>query len=374
MAVAGWHASVYETSPLNVAAHGSTPLLVLFITLWAVVRFFQSAAWGSIMKIVPRWFGESTFGRVLGLCNLTYGLGDAAVRLMLGMLASSDRLQWWDVWYLACGMAVLFGLPTVWWVKGSPRLIGEPEPNDRKSVHKSRPHTTPGNPVVSTSSADQLGSAKSSATRPSVWRRMRPIVTTARFWLVIFYYVGLTFVRETFLSWTAQFLSESMQLSASQAGVWSLIVPLFAAVSAMLGGYLIDRVPFARKPLVSMGFLVLNVGALLGLSAVIARGLNQSSVALCLVLLALEAFGMEAPYTFIDGIYAIELGGKASAATVVGVIQAAGNLGGIAAGWLVGAVTQDHGWDVMFAGMAGIVGIVLATQVVDFLMPKRRQR
>lgn len=384
-ALVGWQAANAvargdAASPLYAAAdtetadtteqEGSATLLALLITLWSVVRYCQSMAWGSIMKILPRWIGEHAYGRVLGLFNLTYGLGDAAVRLMLGLLILAPGMQWWDVWMVACGMAVLFGMPTVWWVKATPRLIGEPEPGTaRRLAAAARSTPSSAKTIDSTMAGTMMSAAPTTTSIATLFTRMRPILASARFWTVLFYYVGLTFVRETFLSWTAQFLSERMQLTDSASGIWSLVVPLFAAVSAMLGGYLIDRVPAREKELVSIGFLALNVVALVGLSALLASG--QDTPAACLALLSLEAFGMEAPYTFIDGIYAIQIGGKESAAMTVGVIQAAGNVGGIAAGYAVGVVTHRYGWGTAFAGMAGIVGVVLLVQVLDFSKKRR---
>ena len=428
------------TSDTSSSSSDDTALSTLLTTLtvlWAANRFFQSTAWGSILKILPHWFGPREYGRVLGLFALSYGFGDAGIRLLLGALAAATTtttitttsatttttttatFAWYHVWWVGCGLACLLGLPGYWLIQSSPKRVGELPLDDAKATTTLNTTTTTAAIKASatiddsnnsgdnnnsrrtihhhTQDGTSAGTTATTITTATTWQRMRPILSKGQFWLVIALYVGLTLIRETFLSWTAQFLRDHLGLSNDAAGMCSLVIPLFAAISAMLGGILIDKVSTTkasssattttttsssddasgdRKEYVTLGFLVVGLTAI-GWLAVDTSATTDSTTqpaprpGLSLFLLAMVAFGLEAPYTFIDGIYTLQLAGQESAAMTVGIIQAAGNAGAIGSGYFIGWLSDRYGWGVLLGMLAGVLVLLVIIVALNILYRRR---
>jgi len=87
---------------------------------------------------------------------------------------------------------------------------------------------------------------------------------------------------------------------------------LAGTFSALTGGYLVDRVSVKRRGLVPLIFLMLLTGCLAGLSCFskFYDGEGTKAIVLALSLIGLTAFFLVAPYSFLDGVFTLELAGK----------------------------------------------------------------
>jgi sugar phosphate permease len=184
----------------------------------------------------------------------------------------------------------------------------------------------------------------------------------------------LTLIREIFLSWTSLYFSEKLKMTTSSAGIASLVVPLFAAFSAILGGQVLGRVPKKHKELVSVIYLCFLLLALSGLAAFTwtLDVVTDSTRYIGVTLMAAVAFGIEAPYTFIDGVYTLQIAGKTSPGITVGIIQSAGYAGAIAAGYVTGVLADSLGWGALLVLLSGIVVLVLITASASCIQSYRR--
>ena len=321
-------------------------LMTLFVILWSMNRFAQSAAWGAILKILPYWFHDGEYGRVMGLFALSYGYGDAMVRALLGAFAQIDSIRWYDVWWIGCLFAFVCGLPSFWLVLPSPTAIGCIPPTNKKQ-------------------SKAKAAANGEEPPKSAWASMKALFRSYQFWMIVFLYVGLTLIREAFNSWTTQFLTDHLALSNSEAAIASLTIPLFAATSALIGGWLFDRLTERRKELLPAVFLSVSLVALVAIT--ICTHYDYDNVALNLFLLACVSFGMETPYTLIDGVYTLKISGKNSPALTVGIIQAAGNTGAIASGYLVGLIAETYGWSVLMALLSGLLAVLHLSTILAYI-------
>ena len=92
---------------------------------------------------------------------------------------------------------------------------------------------------------------------------------------------------------------------------------------------------------------------------------------LALTLLSLVAFFLMAPYSFLSGVMAIDLGGKRGCSTVAGLVDSAGYLGAILSGHTVGWIAQKYGWKMAFGGLAGICCTAILAGIVYWLIQER---
>jgi OPA family glycerol-3-phosphate transporter-like MFS transporter len=65
-------------------------------------------------------------------------------------------------------------------------------------------------------------------------------------------------------------------------------------------------------------------------------------------------FLLLAPYSFLTGVIALDFGGKRGSATVCGIFDGVGYLGGILAGYSVAKLVGDSGWSVTFGVLASV--------------------
>jgi sugar phosphate permease len=109
--------------------------------------------------------------------------------------------------------------------------------------------------------------------------------------------------------------------------------------------------------------VLLLVGALVVLAVV---PLGGRPVAALVLLAAVSAF-LLLPYSFCAGVMSIDLGGRRASATVSGVVDSAGYLGGVLSGYGVARVSSQYGWPAAFIALA-VVGALTAVAVVDYTL------
>jgi OPA family glycerol-3-phosphate transporter-like MFS transporter len=357
--------------------------LAVFVLVWAANRFVQSMGWVSLVQVSSRWYAPSVHATVLGVLSASYLFGDAFAHLYLGEFIRLGA-GWRGVFFAAAATLAGLGLVSVFTLKASPRAVGGEEPEDSPenvfademggfppshlAVHEGvsegsssairepgkiqqagSPHPSgPGFPPRE-SAPEGLRLSLSAAGRP--WSLLAPLFRSPAFWLVCAINVGLTLIRMTFNFWTPTYLTEVARMSNADAAQWSLLFPLVGALSAILAGALSDRLRTRTVILLpSLILLVLALGAL-------ARLRLDGRPVLALVMICGVSFALLAPYSFLSGVLALDLGGKRGSATAAGFIDSAGYLGGIASGYGVGAVAEHFGWSMAFGLLAGAAGL-----------------
>jgi OPA family glycerol-3-phosphate transporter-like MFS transporter len=180
---------------------------------------------------------------------------------------------------------------------------------------------------------------------------------------------GLTLIRETFNFWTPTYLFEVAGLSEGTAAQCSMVFPLVGAASGLLGGMATDRLGGKHGRIVVPSLLAL-VAAVSLLSNLQLDGRPY----LALFLLASVAFFMMAPYSFLTGVMALDLGGKRGSATAAGLIDSAGYLGGVLSGYGIGALAQRYGWNTAFVSLAATAGLTAVVGTVYCVHQEIRHR
>jgi OPA family glycerol-3-phosphate transporter-like MFS transporter len=305
--------------------------LFFFALAWAANRFFQSMGWGALVKVSSRWFPVSIQGTIMGILASSYLVGDALGRFCLGTFIKFD-VGWRMLFFIAAGTLGVIAISSVFTLKSSPEEIGESEPaaNPENVFAGEGNTTTPGR-------LDRL---------------LLPLLKDTTFWLVCLLSIGLTLIRETFNFWTPTYLRDVVGMSEGTAAQSSMFFPLVGALAALLGGFVTDRIRRRLGRIVLPSLLALAaVTALLSILHLNAR----PYLAVCL--LSAVALFMMAPYSFLTGVMALDLGGKRGSATAAGLIDSAGYLGAILSGYGVGTLADRWGWNTAFAGLAATAGM-----------------
>ena len=328
-------------------AFGLAAGLPLFTIAWMGNRFVQSLGWAGMVKITSRWFSYSSYGTVMGIVSLSYLFGDAASREFMSLLIAAG-FGWRGVFYAAAATLGLLLLVNLFLLKETPERIGFPEP--------------PANPV------NLFGDEGEKSAPESLSSLLRTFGRSRVFWLVCALSCGITILRETFNLWTPTYFVQSVGLTAADAAQKSALFPLFGGLSVLLAGYLSDRLGKSGRA------AIIFVGMLLAAAVLIVLAFAEfgGSKAAPIVLVALVAFVMIGPYSYLGGAISLDFGGKQGSATASGLIDGAGYLGGVLAGNSFASVSVAWGWRGAFASLAAIA-LLSGVAAAVYLNHQRRE-
>lgn len=290
-------------------------------------RLFQSMGWVNMVKVSSRWFSYSTYGTAMGFLSLSFLFGDALARKMLSYFLSLG-FDWRQIYLLSA--VILFGLCVLcfFFLKESPLDIGEVEPPDNSS---------------------NLVQAHAEKKELSLTDILKILLTNKIFLLICLLSLGCTLVRETFNTWTTLYFAELGfdQVAAAAHSAW---FPLFGGVSVLFAGFASDRLgTHGRSSIIVYGLLLTTVFLVL-LGALNFGSSHYWEVAL----IALIAFVLIGPYSYLGGAMALDLGGKKGSALACGIIDGVGYLGGFLAGGSIAKISVVFGWSGAFYSLAGI--------------------
>ena len=327
------------------ALGGSVPIF----TLAAIGnRFVQSFGWGGMIKITSRWFPHTSYGRVMGIISLSFLFGDALARKFMRLLIDAG-FSWRWVFFACAGTLAALLVVNSLFLKESPALIGEPEPE-----------TDPDN-LFGTQGADPVPSGVRALLAPLFRRRV--------FWCICILSLGLTLLRETFNTWIPTYFTESLGMSHAEAADKSALFPFFGGISVILAGFLSDRLGRVSRAAIIIVCLLLTAAAL----AILATSDFGGSKTWPVAMVTLIGFLLIGPYSYLAGAISLDFGGKQGASTASGFIDGIGYLGGMLAGDSMARISVTYGWKGAFLVLAAVALLSSATAVV-FLIEQRRAK
>ena len=326
------------------AAAGLSESVALLALFWALGRWLQSFGWQGLVHIVPRWWPRRDHGTVMGAFSTSYQWGGVFGPLAVGGLASAG-LHWRSFFTIPALLLVGVGLLASRWITE--------QPQDRQLSRLQDPEETDGDGPV--------GEEAPMALR----RRLAVLLSRSAYLLTLGTSFALTLLRECFQVWMPKYfldLGERVDLAVFK----SAIFPLVGIVGTLSAGWLSDRVFGGRRGPVMAAFLVglvASLSALAFLPEVAGRfeGVSPSTVAF--VLVGLSGFFLLGPYSMVGGgVLALDFGGRRTAATAAGLLDAVGYLGAALAGVGVARVVSTFGWDMAFFILAVVAaGSLLLT-------------
>jgi sugar phosphate permease len=295
-------------------AGAAMPSLTLLTLTYSANRFAGAGGWGAMMKLVPTWF-DSGRGKVIAALSLSYVLGGGAATLLASRIVAHG-----GGWRAVMGAPSLVLLP----IALVCALVVRPGP------------LTP------------QGGAATAASR-GTWKQL---LARPQFLVVCALSFSLTLMRESFNTWSVDFLASVQPAGArslSAAGLQSTAFDLAGGLSILIMGAAYDRTPQPLRRWLIAGILAL-LAVLLAVAPAAAMRVPTSGA----WLLAAVGLLVHGPYSLLAGVFALEYGGVAAAATAASIIDAVGYLASILAGAALGRLLDIGGYTLGFGCLAAI--------------------
>ena len=314
-------------------ASGAT--LPLYTAAWVGNRLTQSVGWAGLIKVSSRWFDYSSYGTIIGILSLSYLVGDALARQQMGLLIAHGY-GWRALFVFAAIVAALM-------LSANLLLLRE------SRVEEGHAEAEP-NPL-------NLFAAASTRTPASIGALLAPLLRSRAFLLVCLLSFACTIIRETFNTWTPAYLRDHLGYSVSDSAGLSAIFPAVGVLSVLIAGWLSDKLGLTGRSLLLFTGLAGTTAALV---VMISVQPGSSHTLFPVLAIALVAFCLLGPYSYLGGAFALDFGGRQASAASSGIIDGVGYLGGVLAGDSVARLAGAFGWDGVFLTLAAVSALAAA--------------
>ncbi|MCP5517804.1 MAG: MFS transporter [Verrucomicrobiales bacterium] len=302
------------------AAGAFSPGLAALTLFYSANRLAGSAGWGAIIKLTPEWFPTSRLPLAVAVLSLSYVFGGALAVAFAGLIAKLTGDNWQAVMGLPSVVLILVAVVSAVLM---PRSSG------------TGPGTATGNTVGD-----------------SVWRRLRVLARRPQLHVICGLSFVLTFMRETFNFWIVDFLRTEggEEISSGFAAFMSMPFDVLGGLGIIAMGWAYGRLGAGGQ----RRLLVVMLGALAVILAVVPM-LFRFGIWPLTVAVGAIGFLVLGPYSLLAGVLAVEVGGRAQAATVAGLVDGSGYLAGFLSGSFFGWLLTRGGYTLGFQVMAAMM-------------------
>ncbi len=339
---------------------------------FAAFNFLGQAAkaggWPAMTKIVASWYPEQRYGQVWSIISTSSRVGTIAAGLVLGFFLS--LMDWRMVFVVSAVMTSGVVLLLYFFLKETPEQVGLVSLADHQ--HADHQHDDE-------SEIDQAKQPRESKSHPldshSLLSALWQFCQSARFWSISFSVVFLTIMMD-FLTFIPIYLSESLDISSSQASMAGSCFPAGMFSALLFTSFFYDRL--SKKQLIGAlgGLLILGCCCVLVL-----WNLDQVPVAwrsgAAIATIFLLGLSISPAYYVPMSIFAVSFGGKHSG-FLVSLIDIFGYGGALLFNFFGGSIAQHYGWSVFLGGLMTIAVLatvfMIAFLTLDWNSARRRQR
>ncbi|MDR0590246.1 MAG: MFS transporter [Puniceicoccales bacterium] len=293
----------------------------VFALLYSLNGAFQSMGWPPVSRLMTHWYAPEELGTRWGLINGSHQFG--SVILLLGGSLLLGYFGWRSVFIVPAVLALLLAGILFERLRDTPESLGLP-PIEEKDDAACR-EVSKGEEVV---------------TFREIF--MEHLLPNRALWYVCMANFFVYIIRMGFFNWAPTFLQEARGASPLGSGAQSSIFELMGVLGGLFAGWASDRIFKGRRSHAGCYFM----GVLIILLFLFWR-LQTASQAVNTALLFLIGFFLYGPQTLL-GMSGAELGGKRAAAAANGLTGTFGYLGGAVAGFGVGKIADNWGWNAVF--------------------------
>lgn len=326
---------------------GLSSSLVLFAIFWGLNGWFQGWGWPGCAKLLTHWYSQSERGRWWSVWNTSHNLGGALIPLIATF--ALEISGWRLAMYIPGILCMVAGVFLIDRLRDTPQSLGLP------SVEKFK---------------NDYPTSKKEIEKESLPVReiLIDYVLKNRFiWILAISYFFVYIIRTAVNDWTLLYLIEEKGYSFKTGGICVSCFEIGGFLGSLAAGWASDKIFQAKRNPINFIF---SIGVLLSLIAF--WQLPYSPPILDGFLIFLMGFFIFGPQMLI-GIAATELSHKKAAATATGFAGCFAYLGAATAGFPLGYVMQNYGWQGFFSSLS-VCAILAAVLILPLWSVKNNPR
>lgn len=315
----------------------------------------QAGVYPVISKITRVWFPLSTRTSVQGMVTAMGRVGAAfapviIATFLMGMLG----LSWQTALMVLATPGIVLAIG--FWLAVRNRPGEHPWVNDaERSLIDDTPPIRRGEVPAEPTAFTAQQEPRTPVPRPTLLLSGASLFSFAMMCLYIF---ASTFQDQFYVNWLPSFLQQGKGLDVATMGLFAPLPLLGGALGGVIGGFLNDALirrtgnrRWARSGVAFTGKLVGAVLVLLSIQV----GDGRLVMAVLVAARVFSDWSLPTQWAAVT-----DMGGRA-AATVFGIVNTVGALGGFVAGPIFGWLKQEYGWEGLFYGVAGMCVIAAIT-------------
>ncbi|MCX6168143.1 MAG: MFS transporter [Ignavibacteriales bacterium] len=275
-------------------AMGWTPLLWVWVVLWALNGWFQGFGAPAGIVSMTQWFSNNERGRKYGIWSTAHSIGEGLTFVGVAGLVS---LFGWRAGFIGPGLTcVIVAVLLYIYLQDRPKTLGLPTIADWRNDH--------GVPVLG-------GDGK----QPSIWTLQRSILKIPAIWVLALSSATMYVTRYAINSWGILYLQEEKGYSLLEAGSMLGLTTIAGMLGCLAYGYASDKLFHARRPPVT-----LIVGILEIISLLIIFYAPPGNPTLLTIAFLFYGFSLNGLVTTLGGLFATDIAPKKAAGAAMGFI------------------------------------------------------
>lgn len=337
-----WGGMTVMTGALPGLFGGAASTLAVLLSVRFILGIAEAATYPVAASTIGVWMppSERAFSNAIVIAGMALGSAFIPPLMSRVMVASG----WRTAFYLTSILAFLIAALWWWYARDDPAQHPAVNDRERQTIASGR---------VSSSALAGDAPVRVHSRRPMVihW----PLLRNRNVLLISASYFLDSYVLFIFVFWFYLYLVDERHFSILTSGIYSTLPWIAALVIVPLGGRASDVLSTRRGP--RIGRRAVAIAGLIVSSVFLAVGARTNDAMLAIAALSLSvAFLMATEGPFWSS--AIEVSG-AHAGTAGGIMNTAGNLGGVVSTSLVPVLVERFGWAVAL-GSASALAIVAA--------------
>lgn len=306
---------------------GMSSSLLAFAIFWGLNGIFQGFGWPPCARLLTHWYSHSERGSWWSTWNVSHNVGAFFSPLIVGFCLY--YFGWREGMYVPGVVCILGGLYLINRLRDTPQSLGLPP------IEKFRND-------YSGMSEQEIKDERELSSREIL---VNYVLCNPYVWLLAAAYFFVYIVRTGVNDWSALYLIENTGYTPRDANIVVAMFEVGGFCGSLAAGWSSDYFFGARRGPVNALFAIIMLCALT--TFWFAPHINAWLDAAILFSVGFSIFGPQ----MLIGVHAAELAHKKAAATATGFIGCFAYLGAACAGYPLGKLTEDFGWDGFFFGM-----------------------
>lgn len=328
---------------------GLSSSIVLFAIFWGLNGWFQGFGWPPCARFLTHWYSKSERGSWWSSWNVSHNIGAAAIPLVAGI--TLQYFGWRSVMFVPGILCIIVGLFLINRLRDTPQSLGLPP------IEKYRDDYPEG---------ESKDSVKDECELTAKQILFDYVLKNKFIWLLAIAYFFVYVVRTAINDWTALFLQESKGYSNIVGSGFVAIFDVGGFFGSLCAGWISDKLFKAKRGPVNVLF-ALGMLCSIVLFWFVPGGYEIAGYNVSMYLdgiaIFTAGFMVFGPQMLI-GVAAAELSHKKAAATSTGFAGFFAYMGAASAGYPLGRIAQDFGWDGFFISI-----IVCCVLSIALLLP-----